>query len=104
MENFRTLNLALKFHDECQTITFANYVHKNQFERALLSISLNLAEGSGRLSAKDKRKFYSIALGSLKEVQCLLKIMNETEKIKNSAHLHNSIVKLIRNPGEFKTP
>ena len=104
MENFRTLNLAMKFHEECQKMTFANYVLKNQFERALLSISLNLAEGSGRLSAKDKRKFYSIALGSLKEVQCLLKIMNETEKIKNSAHLHNSIVKLIRHPVVFKAP
>jgi hypothetical protein len=41
MENFRTLNLALTFHEECQKMTFANYVLKNQFDRALLSISHN---------------------------------------------------------------
>ncbi len=41
---------------------------KNQFQRAMLSIVLNLAEGSAKSSHKERRKFYEISLGSLREV------------------------------------
>ena len=33
---------------------------------------LNLAEGTGRPTRPDKRKFYNIALGSLRECQAVL--------------------------------
>ena len=102
MENFRTLNLAMSFYEECEKIKFKNYVLKNQFERAILSILLNLAEGAGRITENDKRKFYSIALGSLKEVQCLLLILKEHDKLKNSQHLNASLINLVKNPGSFK--
>ena len=75
MKNFRTFELALAFYKKCQKIEVKNRHIRDQFERASLSIVLNIAEGSGRLTEADKRRFYSIALGSLNETKCLLQIM-----------------------------
>lgn len=41
----------------------------NQIRRAAVSITSNLAEGFSRSSYKEKSQFYSMALGSLTEVQ-----------------------------------
>ena len=78
MKNFRTYQLALEFYRESQKIRW-NGPMKDQFERAVLSIPLNLAEGSAKPTAKDRRKFYRIALGSLREVQCLLELAGHRE-------------------------
>ncbi len=45
MKNFRTYDLAKTFFQECQKVKLSGAA-KNQFERAVLSIVLNLAEGS----------------------------------------------------------
>lgn len=41
----------------------------NQIRRAVVSITSNIAEGFSRYSFKEKSQFYSMALGSLTEVQ-----------------------------------
>ncbi|OGH16219.1 MAG: hypothetical protein A3C30_02495 [Candidatus Levybacteria bacterium RIFCSPHIGHO2_02_FULL_40_18] len=41
----------------------------NQLRRAVISITSNIAEGFSRSSYKEKSQFYSMALGSLTEVQ-----------------------------------
>lgn len=41
----------------------------NQIRRAAVSITSNIAEGFSRSSYKEKSQFYSMALGSLTEVQ-----------------------------------
>jgi len=41
----------------------------SQLRRAVVSITSNIAEGFSRSSYKEKSQFYSIALGSLTEVQ-----------------------------------
>ncbi|OGH13436.1 MAG: hypothetical protein A2687_01995 [Candidatus Levybacteria bacterium RIFCSPHIGHO2_01_FULL_38_26] len=41
----------------------------NQLRRAVVSITSNIAEGFSRNSYKEKSQFYSMALGSLTEVQ-----------------------------------
>ena len=40
----------------------------DQIQRAMISVLLNQAEGCGKMTAKDKCKFFSIARGSLLEV------------------------------------
>jgi len=40
----------------------------NQLRRAALSVSSNIAEGSGRETAKDSQHFYTVAKGSTFEV------------------------------------
>lgn len=48
------------------------YGLSDQLRRAIISVSSNIAEGSGRFSAKEKVHFCEIAYGSLMEVICQL--------------------------------
>jgi four helix bundle protein len=41
------------------------------YQRASLSICLNLIEGSARPTTKDRRRFFYMALSSLREVQAI---------------------------------
>lgn len=49
----------------------------NQIRRAGVSITSNIAEGFSRSSYKEKSQFYSMALGSLTEVQSQLLIARD---------------------------
>ncbi|MGY6562480.1 MAG: four helix bundle protein [Luteibaculaceae bacterium] len=49
----------------------------NQLRRAAISISANIAEGSGRNTDKDFRHFLTMSLGSTHEVECLLILSND---------------------------
>ena|SRR3989344_7506390 len=49
----------------------------NQMRRAAVSITSNIAEGFSRQSSKEKCQFYSIALGSLTELQNQLLISKD---------------------------
>lgn len=49
----------------------------NQMRRAVVSITSNIAEGFSRQSAKEKVQFYSIAKGSLTELQNQLLIAKD---------------------------
>jgi four helix bundle protein len=42
----------------------------DQLRRAVMSIPINIAEGFGRFSAKEKAHFIQIAFGSINEVMC----------------------------------
>ena len=72
---FIALDEATELYLECEKLKLKNPV-RDQLLRASLSIALNITEGSGRSSSKDKRRFYSIAMGSLRETQTLVKITN----------------------------
>ena len=91
MKNFRTYELAKTFYKNTQKIKLTGPT-KNQFERATLSIVLSMAEGSAKPTRKDRRKFYRIALRSLRESQCILSLLEyktlEHEADKLGAHLY----------------
>jgi four helix bundle protein len=56
---------------------------KDQWKRASLSIMLNLAEGTGRMSVQDKKHYYTMARGSVFECAAILDIVHEMEQIDN---------------------
>lgn len=57
------------------------YALCDQLRRAVISVPSNLAEGSGRTSAKDQAHFFEMAYGSLMEVSCQIDIAHELEYI-----------------------
>jgi four helix bundle protein len=53
------------------------YNLKQQLKRAVVSVSLNIAEGKNRRTAKDFINFLNIASGSLAETEAILLICEE---------------------------
>jgi four helix bundle protein len=77
MKNFRTFNLAVEFYKASRRLPFTGE-SKQQLKRAAHSIVLNLAKGRGKRTTKDQRRFFHMALGSLRECQAIL-ILEEME-------------------------
>ena len=95
-KNFRTYQIAVQFYQKASTLKLRNPL-KDQYDRALLSIVLNLSEGSAKPTAKDRRKFYYIAFASLREVQTLLQITDNRSLLTDSDILAAHLYKLTRN-------
>ena len=72
-KNFRSYTLAVAFCKRAKAQSLPYHL-KDQLSRASSSIALNLAEGYGRLSRADKRRFYIIAFGSIRECQSIVDI------------------------------
>lgn len=53
----------------------------NQMDRASTSIPLNLAEGNGKFTAKDRCRFFDIARGSALECAAALDVLVRRRKI-----------------------
>jgi four helix bundle protein len=58
----------------------------DQFTRASTSIVLNVAEGAGRLSKPDKRRYYLTARGSALESAALLDVCMRLELLDQAGH------------------
>src|SRR5580700_11075004 len=98
MKNFRTYQLAIQFHQDCQKLKLS-VIAKDQFDRALLSIPLNLAEGAAKPTEKDRKKFYFTALGSMREVQTLLFLFGNPVLIQQADILAGHIYRLCHSHG-----
>ncbi len=96
MKNFRTYHLAIEFYNDCKTLKLRGAL-KDQFDRALLSIPLNLAEGSAKPTAKDRRRFYFIALGSMREIETILHLQGTPDLSQKANVLAAHICKLCQN-------
>lgn len=59
---------------------------KSQIRRASFSIALNIAEGAGKRTKNDKRKFYQIAKGSAMESAAAFDIMYKINLISKNEH------------------
>ena len=95
---FRTLEIAKDFYRDCSKIKLKG-VMRNQFERASLSVVLNISEGSARPTLKDRRRFYAIAYGSLQESRTLLELSNIDRLNAKADCLAAHLWKLQQNPG-----
>ena len=99
-------NLVRKFPKE------ERYALGDQIRRAVVSIPSNIAEGSGRVSLKEKMHFVEIAYGSLMEVYCQLQIAVdlkfideiELEKIRTRFSLISSMLTGLRSAFQKRLP
>src|SRR4029077_18368961 len=71
IRNFRTLDLAIRFYRLCLRQPLV-HPEKGQLRRASLSVINNLGEGWDRRTPGDRRHFFDIAFGSLRESQVII--------------------------------
>ena len=76
-ERLDVYRLAVKFHRSLVPLHQVRGAAdlRDQLLRACESIVLNIAEGSGRFSIDDKRRFYRIASGSAMECAAALELL-----------------------------
>ncbi|HRH92929.1 MAG TPA: four helix bundle protein [Candidatus Peribacteria bacterium] len=55
----------------------------NQARRSAVSVPLNIAEGNAKHSKPDQARFLDIAIGSLEELHCSLRISRDLEYMDN---------------------
>ncbi|MBI4244051.1 MAG: four helix bundle protein [Planctomycetes bacterium] len=103
-EQLEVYKKALSVAEEITNITAqfpkGTYYLSNQLNRAVTSISANIAEGNGRWHKNDRRQFFYIARGSAHECVPLLDLcmrkglitQNECSNLKNELLI---IVKMI---------
>jgi len=93
MQDFKKLSVWEKSHAfvlEVYKINFPPeelYGISSQIRRAGLSIPTNIAEGCGRDSKADLKRFLQIAFGSACEVEYLLVLCRDLEYIDNERYL-----------------
>jgi four helix bundle protein len=92
MSDFKTLQvwqrahaLSLNVDRACRAIRLPMYVSlRNQLFRASMSISANIAEGTGQRSRKEFGRFVRIALNSCSEVEHHLIVARDLNAIPDS--------------------
>jgi len=84
-EKFGAYQKAIKFVAQATPIIdrlpSGNAHLKDQLKRASVSIPLNIAEGSGKRSVREKRRFYTIARGSAMECAAILDVLQALDLI-----------------------
>lgn len=79
LKNFRIYQASIRFYQRCCLLQLPPEL-RGQLRRASSSVGLNTAEGYGRISPKDKKKFYKIALGSLRECEAVFSMAAVSDK------------------------
>ena len=82
-EKFEAYHLAITYWEQAlhlfTKIPSGNSGIKEQLKRAAASISLNIAEGSGRNKTDDRKRFYAIARGSALECAAISDLIAKLE-------------------------
>jgi four helix bundle protein len=97
MKNFKTYQLAKELYQACNKQPLKGEI-RDQLHRASLSVVLNISEGSAKPSLKERRRYYHIALGSLRETQTIIDLEN-LPLIESADRLGAHLYKLIQSLG-----
>jgi four helix bundle protein len=97
LNRFEAYQLALRLYRRGRGIHCPGYV-RDHLQRACLSVVLNLAEGSAKPTAKERQRFYSIALGSIREVQAVLDLSQQSSEITTLADRVGAMVYRLSRP------
>ena len=87
-ERLEVYRLALDFHGlACTLVPRRGFrVLRDQLERASLGVALCIAEGAGRTSSPDKRRFYELARGSATESAAVLDVLRVRQLLDPKRH------------------
>ena len=94
MQNYKNLNVwhkshALTLNVYCQTKLFPKeelFSLTSQFRRSSISIAANIAEGCGKSSRKDCKRFFEIALGSANETEYYIILSKDLSYLKEEIY------------------
>ncbi len=95
MTTFKTYELAVEVFRLCEQLKLKGEL-KNQLHRATSSAVLNLAEGAAKPTQADKRRFYAIAYGSIREMQAILRLVNAAEQFVKADQLGGAAWRLMK--------
>ena len=95
MKNFRCYQMAKELYKAIQTEPLKGE-SRDQMVRASLSVCLNLIEGSARPTAKDRKRFFYLALSSLREVRAISDLHDLETTVTKADVLGAHIYKLIQ--------
>jgi four helix bundle protein len=111
MKDFRTLKVWEKAHALTLAIYKATggfpkqetYGVTSQIQRAAVSIPTNIAEGCGKDSDAELKRFFLIAMGSSSELEYLLLLAHDLNYLSDELHqtLHNDLVEVRRMLNSF---
>lgn len=82
----KAVDLAEKISGITELFSRGNYYLSDQLNRAVLSISANIAEGNGRYHKADRTNFFRIARGSAFECVPLLEVCQRKNLIEEKLH------------------
>lgn len=82
--------IAAGFAQACDAVL------RDQLLRASVSICLNLAEGAGRRSRREKRRFYSIARGSAMECGAILHLLKAKVDAEAWAEARGLVIRIVQ--------
>lgn len=77
LAKFKTYTMSLELYEQCQKIKLPSFL-RDQLLRAASSVTLNIAEASGRTGIRDRKHRFSIALGSLREVRSIIDLSKQS--------------------------
>jgi four helix bundle protein len=97
MTNLNALELAIDLYRECEKLKVGNPL-KDQILRAAVVIPRYIVDGSGHLSLKDRKRYYSVALDTVRETQALVKSVNNQKLIDDYSKLDELVSELVREP------
>ena len=97
LSKFRIYRIAIEFYKACKKLDLPPGA-KDQLLRAARSIGNNSAEGYCRFLSRDKRRFYRIAYGSVKECLSVFdqEEVRDADLLDMADHLGAGLYKLIR--------
>jgi len=81
-----TLEIAKKVPDLLKNFPLGSSYLVDQLKRALSSVLLNQAEGNGRRTPRERRRFFDIAIGSATETAAIFDIAHAYGYINDSDH------------------
>jgi len=79
IRGFQTYELAVQLYRRVETLETPKHM-RDQLLRAAQSVVLNLSEGSAKPTSRDKRKFFAIAFGSIREVQAVFDLIQNCDR------------------------